>query len=428
VDAASPRVSVIVRTKDRPGLLAEALESLRRQTMDDFETLVVNDGGTPPDAATLSPAPGRGLRVLETQPPRGRTRALNTGLRAAKGTLIAYLDDDDLYLQDHLETLSASLLASDTCQAAYTMVEQIEHERLLDGSFRDGARRIVYGRPFDAARLLSINDIPLIALMHLRSTALAAGGFDESFDLFEDWDFLIRLSALTPFHYIPRVTAVYRVRPDGSNVTALHPWGGERSQSARKHLFEKYWARRSASTEIALLDGLEADRHEVEVAAIGTAESARAAGERAAQAERAQAESEGRAAETGRLLQESEGRLAETGRLLQESEGRLAETGRLLQESEGRLAETGRRLAAVEERLAGTEQRLEATEEALRSAQARLRSEAATAASDRAAAASREAALKARRDHAEGLLDAVNRSLVWRAMKPYWRLKELLRR
>ena len=258
--ADAPRVSVLLRTKDRPGLLAEALDSLRRQTFTDFETILVNDGGPIP-AALLTPAPGRGLSVVVPPRPGGRTRALNAGLGAARGTYVAYLDDDDLYLPDHLGTLVRFLDGSDEYQAAYTSVRQIEQVLGDDGRYRDGRVLAVYGRPFDAARLLYKNDIPLIGLLHRRALAEEAGGFDETFDQFEDWDFLVRLSARTRFHHLPFVTAVYRLRNDGSNITAAQPWHTGDAQMARRRLFEKYAARRSVSTELALVDSLETDTY-----------------------------------------------------------------------------------------------------------------------------------------------------------------------
>ena len=262
----APRVSVLLRTKDRPGFLAEALDSLRRQTFSDFETVLVNDGGPIPPAV-LEPAPGRALRVVVPPAPGGRTRALNSGLAAARGTYVAYLDDDDLYLPEHLETLVRFLDGSDEYKAAYTSVRQIEQVLGDDGRYRDGRTLTVYGRPFDAARLLYKNDIPLIGLAHRRALAETIGGFDETFDQFEDWDFLIRLSARTRFHHLPAVTAVYRLRSDASNITAAQPWHSGDAQSARRRLFEKHAARRSASTEMALVDSLESDTYALRDAA-----------------------------------------------------------------------------------------------------------------------------------------------------------------
>ncbi len=271
----APRVSVLLRTKDRPGFLAEALGSLRRQTFTDFETVLVNDGGPIPPAL-LEPAPGRAIRVLAPPAPGGRTRALNAGLAAARGTYVAYLDDDDLYLPAHLETLVRFLDGSDEYRAAYTSVRQIEQVLGDDGRYRDGREITVYGRPFDAARLLYKNDIPLIGLAHRRALAEEAGGFDESFDQFEDWDFLIRLSARTRFHHLPSVTAVYRLRNDDSNITAAQAWHTGDAQTARRRLFEKHAARRSASTEMALVDSLESDLYALRDAAAASREEAAA--------------------------------------------------------------------------------------------------------------------------------------------------------
>ena len=251
----APRVSVVVRTKDRPQLLAEALSSLRAQTTGDFETIVVNDGG-PLLPSLLSPAPGKRLAVVVPPPPGGRTRALNAGLDAASGRYVAYLDDDDLYRPDHLATLVAFLDGVEGCGAAFTSVEQVAQTLGPDGAFHDAGRLFVFGRPFDPARIVFKNDVPLIGLMHRRELAVAAGGFDPAFDLYEDWDFLIRLSRVTRLHYLPAVTAVYRLRDDGSNATMASPWLGERAQAARHALFAKHAALRTAESLMTFIDGL----------------------------------------------------------------------------------------------------------------------------------------------------------------------------
>src|SRR5512141_1405499 len=243
--AGTPRVSVIVRTKDRPHLLAEALASLREQTFRDFEVVVVNDGGAKPAAADV----GACLRVVDTEPPHGRTRALNTGLRAARGRFVAYLDDDDLYLPPHLETLERFLAGSDTYRAAFTHVRVVRQRLGPDGRYGGDVALLTHDHPFDAGRLLSDNTIPLIGVMHDRELALSIGGFDETFDLYEDWDFLIRLAERTRFHAITEVTAVYRLRDDGTNATIEAPWRGVRSEQARRRVFEKHWTRHSPATQ-----------------------------------------------------------------------------------------------------------------------------------------------------------------------------------
>lgn len=248
-------MSVILRTKDRPELLAEALASLRAQTFRDFETVLVNDGAPLPEAL-LAPAPGRGLTVAVPPAPGGRTLALNAGLAAARGSWVAYLDDDDVYLPGHLAALEAARAAG--ARAAHTSVRQVRQEKGADGAWRDAGTITTYDRPLDAARLLLKNDVPLLALGHERSLADAAGGFDPAFDLFEDWDFLIRISRLVPVVHVPEVTAVYRVRA-GSNVTELVPWGSPAAQEARRSLYAKHAASTTPEAMVAFVDGVVGD-------------------------------------------------------------------------------------------------------------------------------------------------------------------------
>ncbi len=251
---ASPLVSVIVRTRDRPALLAEALASLGAQTLRDFETLVVADGGSAPPAELLASSPGDGgLTLLHRAPPHGRSLALNAGLDAARGRFIAYLDDDDLYLPNHLETLARFLAGSDSYRVAYTDVEQVEQRLGPDGRYHEGRRLVVYGQPFDPHRLLSSNYISLIGLMHA-ATDLR---YDESFDILEDWDFMLRLAERGRFHRIAGITAIYRVRDDQSNATTVTPWHGVEAEAARRKLFEKHWHRHSVATQTALVDSFQ---------------------------------------------------------------------------------------------------------------------------------------------------------------------------
>jgi glycosyltransferase involved in cell wall biosynthesis len=250
---APPLVSVIVRTRDRPALLKEALASLGAQTLRDFETLIVADGGEAPPQEILAPPGDGGLTLLHRKPPHGRARALNAGLDAARGRFVAYLDDDDLFLPEHLETLSRFLAGSDSYRVAYTDVEQVSQLLGEDGRYHEGPRLVVYGQTFDANRLLSSNYISLIGLMHA-ATDLR---YDESFEILEDWDFMIRLAERERFHRIAKITATYRVRDDQSNATTTSPWHGAEAEAARRRLFEKHWHRQSATSQMALVDSFQ---------------------------------------------------------------------------------------------------------------------------------------------------------------------------
>ena len=99
----SPLVSVIIRTKDRPRLLREALTSIAEQTYPNIEAVVVNDGGQDVESVVRD---FRGalakMQYVQHGANRGRPAAANTGIRKAEGEWICFLDADDWYYPDRL--------------------------------------------------------------------------------------------------------------------------------------------------------------------------------------------------------------------------------------------------------------------------------------------------------------------------------------
>jgi glycosyltransferase involved in cell wall biosynthesis len=103
-------ISVIVCTRNRAASLRTTLESLARQTMDRqrFEVLVVDNGSTDDTGTVLARTGLDNLRAL-TEPRVGLSRARNTGVAAATGDVVAFLDDDATAATDWLEAIAASL-------------------------------------------------------------------------------------------------------------------------------------------------------------------------------------------------------------------------------------------------------------------------------------------------------------------------------
>lgn len=91
----NPRVTVLMPVHNGAAHLASAVRSVLEQTFTDLELLVVDDGSTDPTAEILTSARDPRLRVLH-MPRRGIVAALNTGLDAARGQLLARMDSDDL--------------------------------------------------------------------------------------------------------------------------------------------------------------------------------------------------------------------------------------------------------------------------------------------------------------------------------------------
>ncbi|HSF43321.1 MAG TPA: PIG-L family deacetylase [Thermoanaerobaculia bacterium] len=215
-----PRISVVVRTKDRPALLAEALASLAEGEYRRAEVVLVNDGGEPPPVPFGFPLPVVRVDLEET---RGRAGAAQAGIAAATGDFVAFLDDDDLAAPEHLATL-AGLVSAAGVRVAYTDAAVAIYELDAGGGWVCRERRLPYSRDFDPDVLLVDNYIPFNTLAIERGLFAEAGPFDPSLPFFEDWDFLIRLAAITPFHHLARVTCEYRhFRGGGHHIFGERP-------------------------------------------------------------------------------------------------------------------------------------------------------------------------------------------------------------
>ena len=102
----SPRVSVIIPTFNAAVLLGEAIASVLAQTYREFEIIVVDDGSTDTTAAVVTSFASRQIRYIY-QANQGVGAARNTGVKAASGALLVFLDHDDLLLPDCLQMRTA---------------------------------------------------------------------------------------------------------------------------------------------------------------------------------------------------------------------------------------------------------------------------------------------------------------------------------
>jgi LmbE family N-acetylglucosaminyl deacetylase len=215
-----PLVSVVVRTKDRLELLAEALDSIAASTYRRTEVVLVNDGGEPPSAAADFPLP---VVQVEMGTNQGRAAAANAGVNASTGELICFLDDDDLVEPEHLETL-VGLASSAGVRVAYTDAAVGIYELDEAGGWAEVDRRLPYSRDFDPELLVVDNYIPFNTLIIERDLFEEVGAFDPDLDFFEDWEFLIRLAGATRFHHLAKVTAEYRhFRGSGHHILGETP-------------------------------------------------------------------------------------------------------------------------------------------------------------------------------------------------------------
>ncbi|MCB1043511.1 MAG: glycosyltransferase family 2 protein [Acidobacteria bacterium] len=216
--AETPLVSVIIRTyQGRQGFLQEAIQSVFNQTYRPIEILVVEDGT---DYAalwlkTLKVPEGINIRHLPVEK-GGRCVAGNRGLEAAQGEFVNFLDDDDLFFADHLETLVIQLQANPQCGAVYgnawEVATRVHSTDPL--SYTEVMHSGRYRQPFSRRLLWRQNYIPIQTILFRQSLFRAHGGFDLELDALEDWHLWIKYSLDADFVYVPKTTSIYRTPAD----------------------------------------------------------------------------------------------------------------------------------------------------------------------------------------------------------------------
>lgn len=188
-----PAVSVLLPAYDAGATLAAALRSVQRQSEQDFECLVVDDGSADDTAAIarqFSREDSR-FRVLE-RPHAGIVAALNAGLAACSGELVARMDADDLMQGRRLEKQRAALAADATLAGVGCSVRFFPRRAMTDGlrSYENWLRAIE--RPEDVEREAFV-ECPLAhPTLMLRREVLQRFGYRDV-DWPEDYDLVLRL-------------------------------------------------------------------------------------------------------------------------------------------------------------------------------------------------------------------------------------------
>lgn len=212
-----PLVSVIVPTYNRPDTLVETLRSIQSQTYQNYEIIVVNDAGMDVENVVSLLNRNGNITYIKHSKNKGLAAARNTGIKTAKGKYIAYLDDDDIFYQDHLETLVKFLETSDH-KIAYTDAYRA-HQEPENGKYVTKKRDVPYSLDFDYDRILMGNFIPVLCIMHEKSCIEKVGTFDETLRSHEDWDLWMRMSREFQFAHIKNITCEFSWRQDGSTMT-----------------------------------------------------------------------------------------------------------------------------------------------------------------------------------------------------------------
>ncbi len=204
-----PLVSVVVPSFQQGHFIRRTLDSVLGQGYPNIEVLVV-DGGSTDGTVEILRSYGDRIRWV-SEPDRGQADALNKGLKKARGSIIGWLNSDDIYLPQAIEKAVYALGRRSGCLLIYGEAIYIDEEDNETGHYSTDS--------YSIKNLLRHCCICQPAVFFSRKLFEIAGGVNESLDMAMDYELWLRYSKVTHFLYVPEELAASRMYSE--NKTSL---------------------------------------------------------------------------------------------------------------------------------------------------------------------------------------------------------------
>lgn len=206
-------ISVIIANRNNGQYLGECLASVFAQSYPAIEIVVVDDSSSDDSLAILEPLAAAGkIRLLVNVNRLGVSESRRRGIAACHGELLTTLDADDFFADVGKLQREACVVGDSGHRIGFSDVLRVGadgHRKHLVST----KRKVAEGNLSDSVRYLS-GFIPRDYLVR-REDYEAAGGYDPTLELYEDWDLKIRLSAFCTWHYTGATGTAYRENPRG---------------------------------------------------------------------------------------------------------------------------------------------------------------------------------------------------------------------
>jgi glycosyltransferase involved in cell wall biosynthesis len=205
-----PTVSVVMPTHNRAGMLSRAIESVLIQTHSDLELIVVDDGSTDETPAIVAAIADPRIVYVRLEARSGAAVARNTGIRHARGALIAFQDSDDQWVPTkvalQLEVLTRLGPDVGAVGGRWQAGDDV-------GAPEVAAQGLETGGDYEPELLDGRCLITPVWLIR-RSLLDELGLFDERMPCLEDWDLMLRLSQRTTMRAVPEIVLIKFGAPD----------------------------------------------------------------------------------------------------------------------------------------------------------------------------------------------------------------------
>lgn len=228
-----PLVSVIIPTHNREDLLGRAIRSVLAQSYRELELIVVDDASTDGTREVVAAFDDPRLHYLRREQGGSAAAARNAGLAIAKGELIAFQDDDDIWLLEKLEKQVPHLLAQGE-EVGLSVCSMIWLTGKREAQFVGGEAAF---RTLDY-RKGKTGDEGLIATpgwLVRRAALEAAGNFDPEMRSWDDWELGLRLWQVCKFTHLDEPLVVQDRTRGSLMIRNVQAFAGDMQTIMRKH-------------------------------------------------------------------------------------------------------------------------------------------------------------------------------------------------
>jgi len=219
-----PLVSVVIPTFNRAATISAAIQSVLQQTYRDIEVIVVDDGSTDETPEVLRRFEDR-VRVLR-QLNAGPSAARNRGVAASRGSLLAFLDSDDVWLPEKIERQVAlfsnggNAISCCVCNATLTGLSTLRGTSFEVAGIATSIESGYWRNPAQvlATRFLLFNQVMVVR----RDAFEKIGGFRDDLWLLEDYDLALRLSLLGAWGIVGKPLVIKHNDTGGIGVQGMN--------------------------------------------------------------------------------------------------------------------------------------------------------------------------------------------------------------
>ena len=221
-----PKISVIISTYNRPDMLQRAVNSVLAQTFKSFEVIIVDDHSKKPPKLDLPEDENRVIAMRLPYNTGYQVIPKNVGIMISRGQYIAYLDDDNVYLPNHLEVLYKAITKN---RADVVYGDRSYHSN-------DPNEKRFMGKqsyPYDLSQIEQGNYIDTSDIMHTIQAINDVGFWDIFWERKGDWLLMVRFGkAKKKIVHVPEVITEYHWH--NSNIGQQNPLGGTYPQSTKE--------------------------------------------------------------------------------------------------------------------------------------------------------------------------------------------------